>query len=165
MTKERYDALVAPLRAHPHAVAALKGINRALTMLCYVMYPLLLAWLFLQEDERLLRCIAVPAASFVAVSIFRALYNAPRPYELGIDPLIPRKKAGHSFPSRHVFSACMIAVTYWTIFPQVGMTLLAVGVFLAIIRVVAGIHFPKDVVAGAICALAAGGIGFWCIPW
>ena len=32
MTKERYDALVAPLRAHPHAVAALKGKNRTLAM-------------------------------------------------------------------------------------------------------------------------------------
>ena len=165
MTKERYDALVAPLRAHPHAVAALKGINRVLTALCYVLYPLLLLWLYLEGDERLLRCLLVPAVSFVAVSIFRALYNAPRPYEMGIEPLIHKKKAGHSFPSRHVFSACMIAVAYLAVYPRVGVTLLAVSACLAVIRVVGGVHFPKDVVAGAACALAAGGIGFWCIPW
>ena len=43
MTKEQYNRWTAPLRRRPRAVAAMKGINRALTALCYGMYPLLLA--------------------------------------------------------------------------------------------------------------------------
>ena len=94
MTKEQYNRWTAPLRRRPRAVAAMKGINRALTALCYGMYPLLLAWLFVQEDGRFWRCLAVPAISFAAVSVFRKLYNAPRPYELGYDSLLKKKRTG-----------------------------------------------------------------------
>ena len=91
MTKERYERIAAPLRRHPHAVNALQGINRALTALCYFLYPLLLLWLYLEADSRFWRCLLVPAAAFAAVSVFRAAYNAPRPYEQGIDALMKKK--------------------------------------------------------------------------
>lgn len=164
MTPERYDVLVRPLRNYPQAVNLLKDMNRALTMLCYVIYPLLLAWLYVSEDGRLLRCILVPGIMFVAVSVFRAVLNAPRPYEQGIDSLLKKKRTGHSFPSRHVFSAFMIAMTYFYIYPGFGAALLFVGLLIAVIRVVGGVHYPIDVLAGALIAILSGGIGFWIIP-
>ena len=164
MTKEQYERLVAPLRRYPGAVAALKGIKRALTLLCYVMYPLLLGWLYVQNDERLWRCFIVPAVSFAAVSVFRSVYNAPRPYELGFDSLLKKKRTGHSFPSRHVFSSAMVAVTYYYIIPGMGQALLVVAALIAVIRVVGGVHFPRDVIAGAAAALLAGAIGYWWVP-
>ena len=164
MTKEQYERLAAPLRRCPGAVAALKGTNRALTLLCYVMYPLLLGWLCIQNDGRLWRCFIVPAVSFAAVSVFRSAYNAPRPYELGFDSLLKKKRTGHSFPSRHVFSSVMVAVTYYYIVPGMGEALLAVAALIAVIRVVGGVHFPRDVIAGAAAALLAGAIGYWLVP-
>ena len=164
MTKEQYNRWTAPLRRRPRAVAAMKGINRALTALCYGMYPLLLAWLFVQEDGRFWRCLAVPAISFAAVSVFRKLYNAPRPYELGYDSLLKKKRTGCSFPSRHVFSAAMIAVTYWYALPAFAPAMLAVTGLLAVIRVAGGVHFVRDVAAGAAFAAAAGVLGYCLVP-
>lgn len=164
MTKERYEKMAAPLRCRPHAVKALKGMNRALTVLCYILYPLLLLWLYSVQDERFWRCLLVPAAAFAALSVFRAVYNAPRPYEQGIDSLMKKKTAGHSFPSRHVFSAFMIAMTWFAVYPNVGIALLTVGVLLAAIRVVGGVHYPRDVITGAAVGIAAGLIGYWLIP-
>lgn len=164
MTKEQYDKLVAPLRRYPGTVAALKGVNRALTLLCYVMYPMLLVWLRIQADGRFWRCLLVPAVAFAAVSIFRSVYNAPRPYELGFDSLMKKKRTGHSFPSRHVFSSVMVAVTYYYIAPGIGQALLVVSAMIAVIRVVGGVHFPKDVIAGAAAAAAAGVIGYCLVP-
>lgn len=161
MTKERYEALAGPLRRRPQVLAALILGNRALTGLCYVLYPLLLAVLYLKEDERLLRCILAPAVSFLLLSVFRHLVNAPRPYELGIEPLFGRKRRGHSFPSRHVFSAFVIAMAWGWYIPWMGALLMAAGVLLAALRVVGGVHFPRDVIAGALAGIAAGGIGFY----
>ena len=164
MTSERYEKLVAPLRRPPRAVAALAGVNKALTALCYTVYPLLLLFLLGERDARFWRCLLVPAVSFAAVTLFRSACNAPRPYEQGIDALLKKKRTGHSFPSRHVFSAVMIAVTAAYLLPALSVPLFVAAALLALIRVLGGIHYPRDVFCGALCALIAGGIGFWLIP-
>ena len=164
MTSERYEKLVAPLRRHPRAVAALAGVNQALTALCYTVYPLLLLFLLGERDARFWRCLLVPAVSFAAVTPFRSACNAPRPYEQGIDALLKKKRTGHSFPSRHVFSAVMIAVTAAYLLPALSVPLFVAAALLALIRVLGGIHYPRDVFCGALFALIAGGIGFWLIP-
>lgn len=164
MTSERYEQLVAPLRRHPRAVAALAGVNQALTALCYTVYPLLLLFLLGERDARFWRCLLVPAVSFAAVTLFRSACNAPRPYEQGIDALLKKKRTGHSFPSRHVFSAVMIAVTAAYLLPALSVPLFVAAALLALIRVLGGIHYPRDVFCGALFALIAGGIGFWLIP-
>ena len=164
MTSERYEKLVAPLRRHPRAVAALAGVNQAVTALCYTVYPLLLLFLLGERDARFWRCLLVPAVSFAAVTLFRSACNAPRPYEQGIDALLKKKRTGHSFPSRHVFSAVMIAVTAAYLLPALSVPLFVAAALLALIRVLGGIHYPRDVFCGALFALIAGGIGFWLIP-
>ena len=140
---------------------ALKTLNRVLTLSCYLLYPALLLWAFVTKDPRLLRLVLVPAISFVSLSVVRRGLNRPRPYEaLDIVPLIPREKKGESFPSRHVFSVFVIAMTWGWVCPPVGWLLGAVGVLLAVTRVVAGIHFPRDVLAGALLGVACGWVGF-----
>ncbi|WP_363173915.1 phosphatase PAP2 family protein [uncultured Senegalimassilia sp.] len=39
--------------------------------------------------------------------------------------------------------------------------MLAAGVLLAVIRVVSGVHFPRDVVVGALLGMLAGFVGLW----
>ena len=156
MTKEQYEAVSRPFRGRPGAVKALKALNRVLTLSCYFLYPPLLLWAFVTKDPRLLRLVLVPAVSFVSLSVIRRGLNRPRPYEaLDIVPLIPREKKGESFPSRHVFSVFVIAMTWGWICPPVGAALMAVT------RVVAGIHFPRDVLAGALLGVACGAVGFY----
>ena len=162
MTKEQYEAVSRPFRGRPGAVKALKALNRVLTLSCYFLYPALLLWALVTRDPRLLRLVVVPAASFAALSLFRKALDRPRPYEaLDIVPLIPRDKKGASFPSRHVFSVFVIAMAWGWVCPPVGWFLGAVGVLLAAVRVVAGIHFPGDVLAGALLGVACGAVGFY----
>lgn len=162
MTKEQYEAISRPFRGRPGAVQGLKAFNRVLTLSCYLLYPALLLWALVTWDPRLERLVLVPAVSFLALSLFRRGLNRPRPYEaLDIVPLIPRDKKGESFPSRHVFSVFVIAMTWGWVCPPVGWLLCVVGVLLAITRVVAGIHFPRDVLAGALLGVACGWVGFY----
>ncbi|WP_200789018.1 phosphatase PAP2 family protein [Atopostipes suicloacalis] len=103
-----------------------------------------------------------PGISFVFVSIFRHYVNAPRPYEVAdIEPIIEKETTGNSFPSRHVFSIFVIATTLYFISKPLGILLMIAGVLLAILRVVGGVHFPRDVIAGAIIGIVSGVLGFY----
>lgn len=157
MTAERYAKLSAPFRSRPWAVKGLRSANWALTLLCYICYPALLLWLLAYMDARLWGAVLVPAGSFVLVSLFRSKVNRPRPYEaMDIQPLIIKNTKGNSFPSRHVFSVFVIAMTWGWICPPVGAALMVVGVLVALIRVIGGVHYPSDVLAGAIIGILAG---------
>lgn len=163
MTREQYERWSAPFRS-VRGERLLNLANLALTRLCYAAYPLCLLWLGFHGDGRWLWALLVPAVSFAAVSVFRYLYNAPRPYELlEIRPLIHKDKRGKSFPSRHVFSVFVIAMTFLWLSPAAGGCFLVVGVLLAGCRVVGGVHFPRDVIAGALLGILSGVIGYWLI--
>jgi len=102
-------------------------------------------------------CAAIPAVSFAAVSAFRAVYSAKRPYEvLDIQPLIKKETEGKSFPSRHVFSVFIIGMSFFYIAEPMGIAAFVSGTALAYLRVVGGVHFPKDVAAGALFGILCG---------
>ncbi|WP_165253320.1 phosphatase PAP2 family protein [Adlercreutzia sp. ZJ304] len=140
--------------------------SKILTAIGYIAYPLLLVLLAIFDRQMLLRCIVVPAIGFVGVSIFRNIVNAPRPYEVNdTAPLIPKNTRGHSFPSRHTFSMFTIACTWMLYQPIVGTALLVLACAMAVIRVVGGVHFPRDVIVGAISAIVVCAAGYLLIPW
>lgn len=139
--------------------------NKMITLIFYFSFITLLILLIVRHNPHLFRLILTCGISFLAVSLFRMFYNAPRPYEKdGITPLITKKTKGHSFPSRHVFSAFLIGVAVLYFNLPCGIILLFCGIILAFLRVASGVHYTKDVVAGAICGIFGGIIGFWLIP-
>ena len=106
----------------------------------------------------------------------RAAINRPRPYtKYGFVPLFPKDKTGQSMPSRHCFSAAAIAATVWYVLPPLGAVLAVLAVIIAVSRVVTGVHFVSDVLAGLAFGLvfavagrvayiaAASALGFYAI--
>lgn len=157
MTPADYEKLVRPFREHPERVAALKFVNTAIVALCYAAFPALLVWLLVNGSyARLIRDTLIPGSGFLLLSFVRAKINAPRPYERGIDSLVSKRTQGKSFPSRHVFSVFMIAMTFLKELPIIGILFLVLGCLLAVTRVLHGVHYPKDVIAGALCGILWG---------
>lgn len=166
--------MVEGLRARPALAHAITLTNKVITDAVYVAYPCLLAWLAYtaavggsgEAIGVLARAILVPGVSFALVTVLRKAVNAPRPYEVfGAAPVIPKDTRGNSFPSRHTFSIFVIAMTFCACCPLAwaGPAMLTAGVVLAAIRVVSGVHFPRDVVAGAFLGVLAGVVGFWLV--
>ena len=158
MTKEQYEKWSSPFRKKEKGEKILIWADRMITALIFLSYPVLLgclAWegLFLE----LRRCMLIPAASFFLVSFFRKVYSSKRPYEVwDIQPLLAKETKGKSFPSRHVFSAFLIGMTFFYIVRPLGILFGVLGSFLGYIRIAGGVHFPKDVLAGALLGLAFG---------
>ena len=152
MSKEGYDRLFAPFVKGKYGRNLLKWINLICAGIFYLAYPVCLVILLIGKDSRIVAVVLIPAISFVVLSIFRKLINRPRPYEtLGITPLLKKESKGASFPSRHIFSAFLIAATIVTLTPW-GYLLYLPAVLLAIVRVVGGVHYPSDAIAGVVCA-------------
>ena len=111
----------------------------------------------------IVRLITVSAIPFFTVSLMRLFLDFKRPYELidfePFEAMRKERKMGKSFPSRHVFSAFLIGVLLIPVSVSLGILTLIVGSFIAIERVLLGIHFTKDVVVGAIIGVLCGIIG------
>ena len=149
MKKETYVKMTQPFRDDPKRARALHRANKILTVVIFVAYPCLLLWLLWQKDMRLYKAICVPLDGFIIVTVVRAWINRKRPYEIfELPSVIPKDTKGHSWPSRHVFSAAVIAFTFWFVCPAAGIVFLLMTVAIAWIRVVSGVHFISDVVAG-----------------
>lgn len=164
MTKEQYIKITEPWRGDEEKTKRIKSTNSILTAVVFFVYPLYLLVLFLEKDPWLWRAVLVPGISFWLVTVVRYFINAPRPYEkFEIPPVIPKDTKGKSFPSRHVFSVFIIAMTIFYGHPGPGVVLMVIGVLLGVTRVRAGVHEVRDVLAGAICGIVLGWIGYYLI--
>lgn len=162
MKRETYEKIISSVSASDYMLKAVLLSNKILTRLSYIVYPLFLIFLAVKKEPELIKAVMVPAISFILVSIFRYICCAQRPYEVfGISPLINKRTKGKSFPSRHVFSAAVIAVTVFYFYPLPGALLGLCSVFLAVVRVAGGVHFVKDVTAGMLIGIGCGIIGFY----
>lgn len=158
--KTFYAALSQPYRDEG-AEQLVNTFNDLITFLFYALYPLLLIYMYLNHRGLLLKSLLVPAGSFLLISLFRMFYDRQRPYEAyDIDALIHKSSKGHSMPSRHIFSCMVIAMTVLQINESVGVLLLLAGFTEAFIRVIGGVHYPDDVIAGAVLGILAGLIYF-----
>ncbi len=164
MPRSFYDALARPFEENEQRKRRLCASNRIVTIAFYVIYPVMLLVLLILRDARFWRVLLVPVLSFLLITLFRRIVSAKRPYEVwDVPPLIDKETAGRSFPSRHVFSAFMIAMAMLWLNIPAGIVLMIAGTFLAVVRVIARVHFVRDVIAGALIAVGLGILGFWVI--
>lgn len=161
--QEWYDHIAGKIENRPIFLRLLRAFNRFMTIVMPMIYLTLLAITYLQEGlgKQVLIYVFVPASGFVILSFLRKKINAPRPYEeWDIKPLLGRDSPGQSMPSRHVFSATIISMACLHASLSVGVILLVLSALLGLVRILGGVHYPKDVVVGYICALVWGVIFF-----
>ena len=119
-----------------------------------------------ETDKFLLtsKLILTPLTSFILVSVIRKCIDAKRPYEkYNIKPLFIKETKGESMPSRHVFSITIIAMCWLYVSVPVGIIMLMLVAIMAASRVLAGVHFVRDVVAGFAVGIICGIAGLWII--
>ena len=161
--QEWYGHVASNIKNKPFLLGLLRAFNRLMTVVMPIVYLTLLATTYLQEGlgKQIWMYFFVPASGFVILSLLRKKLNAPRPYEVWeIVPLLDRDSPGQSMPSRHVFSATIISMACLHASLSVGVILLVLSALLGLVRVLGGVHYPKDVVVGYICALVWGVIFF-----
>lgn len=164
MDAAAYQAMIGWFRARPAARRALRLLAVGAVAAVYAAYIGLLAVLAWRRRALFWGTLCVPAAAFLIGTAVRAAIDRPRPYEaLGFAPLFPKATRGRSMPSRHCFCAAAIAVTAAAVSPALGAVLAVLAVLIAATRVLSGVHYPGDVLAGLAfgAAVAAAGLALF----
>ena len=157
--QEWYDKRKSSLLQHPQLLQLMRVFNRMMTVLMPLAYMALLGTSFMSKGlgQELAAYIMVPAFGFVLLTLVRKWINQPRPYETwGIVSLLDKDSSGNSMPSRHVFSATIISMACVHANLSVGLMLLVLSALLGLVRVLGGVHYPKDVLVGYACGLLWG---------
>ena len=161
--QEWYGHIAGNIKNNQFHLMLLRSFNRFMTVVMPIVYLTLLATTYLQQglEKQVGIYLFIPASGFVILSFLRKKINTPRPYEeWDIKPLLDRDSPGQSMPSRHVFSATIISMACLHASLTMGMICLTLSAFLGLVRVLGGVHYPKDVVVGYICGLVWGVIFF-----
>ena len=157
-----YQQLTAPFCSCPRIVKGMAHFNRGMTVFMPLVYGLVLLDAFLIEGWKgLLAFFLLPAIGFGLLTAIRKRLNQARPYEKwAIQPLLAKDTSGKSMPSRHVFSATVISMCLLYFFWLPGLICLLLSAGLAAVRVIGGVHYPKDVVIGYLCGICWGALLF-----
>lgn len=107
-----------------------------------------------------LACVAALGSAGLGLLLNQAighLWTRERPYAAHSSSLDVFSARSHdpSFPSDHATAAFAIAVAVYLFAPRVGRIFLVVAAAIAFSRVLLGVHYPSDVVAGALTGTAA----------
>ena len=146
-----FELLNAPPDASPATISVAVFIAEQLI----VVVPLLLAGLWLWGDLAKKRAVvAATLAGLLALGIAQllALHYIPRPFASGVGRTLIQHVPDSSFPSDHATLMAAVAASLLLIretrAPGIALALLWLP--LAWARVYVGVHFPSDVIGGAV---------------
>ena len=96
--------------------------------------------------------------------IIRLYYHHPRPpFVLHITPLFP--ETTYSFPSGHAVFFFGLAMGVYFIDKKLGRLLFVSATVIGVARIIAGVHWPSDIIAGAILGACTAWIVFKGWQW
>ncbi len=100
--------------------------------------------------------VAIIAAFGIVIPAIRLGYAPERPFAaFGWKPLVAMSPDEPSFPSGHAALLFLVATAMWQRDRRKGYWLFAGAGFVAFARVYAGVHFPGDVLAGALLGIVS----------
>ena len=123
-----------------------------------------IVFMFFSDIKIFARITLSPLTVFAIVTFFRKIFNRPRPYEkFATTSVFGKNKKGESMPSRHTACAFIIAMTFMYVSIPLGIAYLIISALIMISRVLAGVHFISDVIAGMAISLLYGYFSFFII--
>ena len=157
--------------ANQSKVADLLGIFLA-EYLPYLLGIFLLCFLFWPKKDRiknrvmvLVSIAAAIIARFVVKGIILLFYNRPRPYVnlSSVHKLISMSASDNfqSFPSGHAIFFFALSAAIYSFNKKLGIFFLVCSTIMAIARIYVGVHWPSDILAGAILGIIVGAITKW----
>lgn len=98
--------------------------------------------------------------AFQLVILIHAVYPVARPQATDLPVKVLIEYANNqSFPSQHTLFAFLLATIVFSCRKRLGIAYLAGATIIGLSRIVVGVHWPADVLAGALIGIAFGYLG------
>ncbi len=107
------------------------------------------------------RMIAVGAVNLVVYKIVKRWIARPRPFRTcpGIRECAPSLDE-YSFPSGHTLHSVAFSLILTVYFPMCAIVVWPFALLVAVSRIVLGLHYPSDVIVGALIGAITAGFSF-----
>jgi undecaprenyl-diphosphatase len=131
-------------------------------------YTLILLLPVVYGEAGLMPALRMALVGFIGLALYKSLKSRlvrERPY-ISLAGVVAGTKAldRYSFPSGHTLHAVSFTVLATTSFPMLSVLLVPFAVLVAASRVVLGLHYPSDVLAGAAIGASLAGISMLVMP-
>jgi len=96
-------------------------------------------------------CLLALAIADSSANILKHLFERPRPCRILEDVrLLVGCGRSFSFPSNHAVNAFAVAATFSHFYRKAALPMLFIAFLIAFSRIYVGVHYPSDVIAGAL---------------
>ena len=116
-------------------------------------YGLMLAIVVTQQADSIQPVLRMLAAGLTGTIVYKWLKqktHRPRPFQVRQDVWVVGKPLDHfSFPSGHTLHAVAFSVVAMHYYTELSIVLVPFAIMVAMSRVILGLHYPSDVLAGA----------------
>ena len=130
----------------------------------WLQYPLILAlliflWRYREPAQKKIFTLgewitAVVLSRLVITAVIRFFYHRPRPFvAFHLNPLV--FDSSWSFPSGHAAFFFALAASVYCSHKKWGQWLFFAAAVISLCRVIAGVHYPSDILGGALVGVAA----------
>jgi undecaprenyl-diphosphatase len=127
-------------------------------------YTLMVGILIVNGTEGAFPVIHMLLAGLVGTLVYKWLKGKtlrPRPYEVRQDIWLTGKPLDKfSFPSGHTLHAVVFGLVVLSYYPELASIIVPFTVMVGLSRVVLGLHYPSDVLAGALIGCLIAGFSF-----
>ena len=160
--KKFYERNMNFLNSRSVAKKVLPFLDKLLTGAFFVGYTILLGYAITVKKVSAVDTLPLffaPIFGLLVVSVLQLAIDRPRPYSeqgANIAPLEKKDKQGHSFPSRHLACAAVIATTCLPYLMPLGIFLYFLTILLSYTRYSLGLHYPTDLIAGNLVGILCG---------
>lgn len=128
--------------------------------LAYILIGLFLVWVFFSHYSRrekitilFVASIATLVARFGVTELIRFFVHRPRPFvDLSVNQLLTSTE--WSFPSGHATFFFALSTVVYLYNKKWGIGFFIATILMTVGRVIAGIHYPSDILAGALIGIA-----------
>jgi len=121
-------------------------------------YTLLIALFILQGKAALLPLLHISVTGISGTIVYKWLKGKtlrPRPYQVLQDVWLTGKPLDYfSFPSGHTLHAVVFTCMIVAYYPSLSILLIPFSLMVGASRIVLGLHYPSDILAGAVIGIA-----------
>lgn len=131
--------------------------------LAYILVLVFITWLIAIKINRI-KVLSTAVATILVgrvflVEIIRFFYHSPRPFVALADATQLLPKSGYSFPSGHATFFFGLSAVIYFYDKKLGITFFVLSAIMGLARIMAGVHYPLDILGGVILGTV---VGFAC---